>query len=279
MQTYFCTGLVIKKLKEGMTLRISLPEGAKLGFPEWSFDDQWIAFNRYTDTGVELWVAETKTGKAKALTPPHINATLNDGFRWMPDSRLIINIVLEDRGEPPQAPAVPIGPNIQETSGKFAKVWTYQDLLQNPYDEALFDYYTTSQIVEIDVTTGQTRKIGEPGIYQSVSPSSDGNLLLVRRIKKPYSYSVPYFYFAHSYEIWEAKGKLVHLLADLPLADEVPMRGVPTGPRSVEWRPLKKSTLVWVEALDGGSTSKKRDWLSLQNTTGRKDGAPLISSI
>jgi len=131
MQTNFCTGLVIKKLKDGETIRISLPEGAKLGFPEWSYDDQWIAFNRYTASGVELWVAETETGKAKALTPPHINAILNDGFRWMPDNRhLLINIILEDRGEPPPIPAVPVGPNIQQTSGKFAKVWTYQDLLQ-----------------------------------------------------------------------------------------------------------------------------------------------------
>jgi dipeptidyl aminopeptidase/acylaminoacyl peptidase len=258
MQTYFCTGLVIKKLKEGETVRISIPEGAEMGFPEWSFDDQWIAFNRYTDSGVELWVAEAKTGKAKALTPPHINASLNDGFRWMPDNRhLLISLVLEDRGEPPQAPDVPVGPNIQEAAGKFAKVWTYQDLLQNPYDEALFDYYTTSQIVEIDVTTGESHKIGEPGIYLSVSPSADRNLLLVRRIKKPYSYSVPYYYFARSYEIWDPKGNLVHLLADLPLADEVPMRGVPTGPRSVEWRPLKKASLVWVEALDGGDPEKE----------------------
>ena len=256
--TSFNTGLTIKVIKDGSTIPIDLPKGAKLGSPRWSFDGSWIAFTRYTDAGIELWAADVKTGKAKALTGSVINATISSGFTWLLDNRhLLAYTVLEDRGNPPKKPEVPIGPNIQETSGKFAKVWTYQDLLTCPYDEKLFDYYTTSQIVEIDVISGSSRKIGEQGIYLYADPSPDGNLLLVYRIKKPYSYSVPYYSFPHSLEIWDRGGKLVHVFADLPLADEVPMRGVPTGPRSVQWRPLKPATLIWVEALDEGNPEKK----------------------
>jgi len=256
--TSFYTGLTIKVIKDGSTIPIDLPKGAKLGSPRWSFDGSWIAFTRYTDAGIELWAADIKTGKAKALTGSVINATISSGFTWLLDNRhLLAYTVLEDRGNPPKKPEVPIGPNIQETSGKFAKVWTYQDLLTCPYDEKLFDYYTTSQIVEIDVISGSSRKIGEQGIYLYADPSPDGNLLLVYRIKKPYSYSVPYYSFPHSLEIWDRGGKLVHVFADLPLADEVPMRGVPTGPRSVHWRPLKPATLIWVEALDEGNPEKK----------------------
>ncbi len=256
--TSFYTGLTIKVIKDGSTIPIDLPKGAKLGSPRWSFDGSWIAFTRYTDAGIELWAADVKTGKAKALTGSVINATISSGFTWLLDNRhLLAYTVLEDRGNPPKKPEVPIGPNIQETSGKFAKVWTYQDLLTCPYDEKLFDYYTTSQIVEIDVFSGSSRRIGEQGIYLYADPSPDGNLLLVYRIKKPYSYSVPYYSFPHSLEIWDRGGKLVHVFADLPLADEVPMRGVPTGPRSVQWRPLKPATLIWVEALDEGNPEKK----------------------
>jgi len=256
--TSFNTGLTIKVIKDGSTIPIDLPKGAKLGSPRWSFDGSWIAFTRYTDAGIELWATDVKTGKAKALTGSVINATISSGFTWLLDNRhLLAYTVLEDRGNPPKKPEVPIGPNIQETSGKFAKVWTYQDLLTCPYDEKLFDYYTTSQIVEIDVISGSSRKIGEQGIYLYADPSPDGNLLLVYRIKKPYSYSVPYYSFPHSLEIWDRGGKLVHVFADLPLADEVPMRGVPTGPRSVQWRPLKPATLIWVEALDEGNPEKK----------------------
>lgn len=257
-QTFFYTGLTIKSLKNGSIKQISLPEGVKLGFPRWSYDGQWLAFPRYTDTGIELWVVEAKTGKEKALTGPIINSTISSGFTWLPDNcHLLLYTVVAERGNPPEKSGVPIGPNIQKTSGKFAKVWTYQDLLETPYDEKLFEYYTTSQILEIDVISGKSRKIGPPGIYRYAVPSPDGNLLLVYKTKKPFSYSVPYFYFTHTLEIWDRDGKPVHLLADLPLADEVPMRGVPTGPRSVEWRPLKPATLIWIEALDGGDPEKK----------------------
>lgn len=256
-QTTFYTGLSIKSIKDGSMIRIALPEGAKLTFPRWSNDGSWITFLSYTEKGLELWIADSKTAKARALTGPIINATISFGFTWLPDNhRLLVYTVLENRGNPPQKPEVPAGPNIQETSGKFSTVWTYQDLLTNPYDEKLFDYYATSQVMEIDVISGSSRKIGNPGVYLNADPSPDGNLLLVYRIKRPYSYSVPYSSFPHSLEIWDGDGKLVHLLADLPLADEVPVRGVPKGPRSVEWRAFKPASLIWVEALDEGDPEK-----------------------
>jgi len=256
--TTFYTGIIIKSIKDGSTKQISLPGGSKLSYPRWSHDGKWFAFLRYTDTGLELWAAEAKTGKAKALTGLVINATVTSGFSWLNDSHhLLAYTVPEGRGNAPEKPAVPVGPNIQTTTGKFAKVWTYQDLLQTPYDEKLFTYYATSQIIEIDVTSGSSRKIADPAVYLNADPSPDGKLLLVYRIKEPYSYSVPYYNFTHSLEIWDRDGSLVHLFADLPLADEVPMRGVPTGPRSVEWRALKPATLIWVEALDEGNPEKK----------------------
>ena len=52
-------------------------------------------------------------------------------------------------------------------------------------------------------------------------------------------------------------GKVVHTVADLPLQDQVPIEGVPTGPRSVQWVPNKPATLVWAEALDDGDPKKK----------------------
>lgn len=257
-QLTFFTRLTLIDLKTRTTRQIALAEGIKMGFPQWSYDGLWIAFPRYVDKGVELWVVEAKTGKARAITAPTLNAILNNGFVWCPDNRhLLANIVVEGRGNPPSPPLVPVGPNIQETAGKFSKVWTYQDLLRTPYDEALFDYYATSQIVEINLLTGESRKIGRPGIYLYNRPSPDGNYLLVRRIKKPYSYSVPFSSFAHALEVWDKNGDLVRLIADLPLADEVPPNGVPTGPRAIEWRALRPAALVWVEALDEGNPEKQ----------------------
>ena len=253
-QTTFYTNLALKNLKDESTIFIALQEGANLGFPRWSFDGKWLAFLRYLENGIELSIAETESGKSKILVSSRINSVLNSGFRWMPDNRhLLVNLVLEK----PEPPSVPIGPTIQETSGKFSKVRTYQDLLTNPYDEVLFDYYAASQIVEIDVLNGSSRNIGLPGIYGTITPSPDGNFILVDKIKKPYSYNVPYNNFAHTLEIWDRDGKIVHFLAELPLADEVPIRGVPEGPRSVEWRSLEPAALVWGDALDEGNPEKE----------------------
>ena len=60
-------------------------------------------------------------------------------------------------------------------------------------------------------------------------------------------------------ELLEEAEDLVHdvyaeTLASLPLAEQVPIRGVPTGPREHEWRATAPATVVWVEALDGGRT-------------------------
>ncbi len=257
-QLTFYTGLTLVGVKDGSARKISLPEGIKMGFPEWSYDGKWIAFARYLDSGVELWAVDVVSGQAKQVAAGRVNAVLGSGFTWLPDNRrLLVNFVPEGRGKPPDRPLVPIGPNVQQTSGKFSKVWTYQDLLENSHDEALFEHYATSQIVEIDVGNGKTREIGPPGLYLENSPSPDGNYILIFRIKKPFSYSVPYYNFAHSLEVWDKEGRLVHLIADLPVADEIPINGVEKGPRRAQWQPLRSATLVWVEALDEGNPEVK----------------------
>jgi dipeptidyl aminopeptidase/acylaminoacyl peptidase len=257
-QLMFHTALSLVSLRDGKTRRVALPEAVKMGFPQWSHDGRWIAFARYKEDGAELWVVNAATAEAKPLTPAILNSVLGSGLGWLPDSRhLLVHSIVEGRGNPPQPPAVPVGPVIEETYGKVSKVATYQDLLKSTYDDSLFEYHATSQLVEVDAASGATRKIGPPGISLFADPSPDGKYLLVRRIKKPFSHSVPFFNFAHTLEVWNKDGELIKVLADLPAAEEVPLNGVPTGPRSPEWQPLRPSTLVWVEALDGGDPEKE----------------------
>ncbi len=264
----FSTGLSLEDVKTGAVRKIALPGGVKFTFLSWSPDGRSMAFLRYLENGVELWAVDVAAGSAKALlTGPVVNA-VTSGFAWMPDGhRLIVPLIPDGRGQAPQAPRVPIGPNVQQTSGKAAKVATYEDLLKTPFDELQFDYYATAQLAVVDIATGAVRKIGSPGIFSDISPSPDMKDLLVDRVKRPYSYSVPYPDFAHAYEIWDPDGGLIKVLADLPLSEEVPMNGVPTGPRNVDWMALKPATLVWAEALDGGNPERTvpfRDRLMMQ---------------
>ena len=253
----FNTGLSLETVDKAEVRRIPLPDGIKFMFPSWSPDGRFMAFLRFLDASVELWVVDVASGTAKALTGSSINA-VTFGFDWMPDGRsLLATLVPEGRGPAPEAPRVPIGPNVQETSGKAAKAATYQDLLKNPYDERLFEYYATGQLAVIDIATGEVRNIGAPGIFAAVSVSPDLNYILVDRVKRPFSYSVPYYDFAHAYEIWDKAGKTVKVLADLPAAETVPLNGVPTGVRSAGWMAMKPASLVWAEALDEGDPEKQ----------------------
>ena len=254
---YFNTGISLKNLNTGETRIVDFPDGMKFTVPAWAPDGRSLALLRYLDEGIELWLVDIKTGTAKALTPATVNAVLAS-FGWLPDSRrLFVSLVPEDRNPAPEPPRVPIGPNIQETAGQFTKAATYQDLLKTAFDEALFDYYATAQLAIVDISGGTLRKIGPPGIFTDVAFSPDLGYILVNRLKRPYSYSVPLYGFSRTYEVWDMEGALVHLLADLPPAENVPINGVPTGPRSVEWMTHKSSTLIWVEALDEGDPEKE----------------------
>jgi len=252
------TGLSVTRFSDGSTRRISLPAQAKIQPPVWSADGKRFAFLRDLDDGVELWVGNVASGEAHRLTDLRLNDVLGNAFEWMPDSRhLLVRTVPAGRGTPPVESPVPIGPRVQETAGKQSRMATYQDLLEDDHDGDLFEHFATSQLEMIDVETGTHTAVGEPGLYLGNTPSFDGHFLLMTRLERPFSRRVPYDYFARSLEIWRPDGSMVGRVARLPVSDEVPQQGVPTGPRNAQWQPLVAPTVVWVEALDGGDPRAK----------------------
>jgi len=205
-------------------------------------------------------VGDAATGKIHNLKAMTINSVLGNPLSWMPDNHtLLVQLVPATRGPAPAEPVVPTEPNTQESSGRPGPVRTYEDLLKTPYDERLFEYYATSRLALVDSATGTSRAIGDAAIFQSVDASPDGQHLLVTRLHKPFSYLFPDTDFPKDIEVWDTKGKLVYKVASLPLADQVPIDGVITGPRAVRWRPDEPATLVWVKALDNGDPKKKVD--------------------
>ena len=251
------TGIQLQPVDGGATARVSLPAGARVSLPLWSHDGSRFAFARDVADGVELWVAEAATGAARPVEGIRLNDVLGAPISWNAARSLIVRTVPRARGEAPRAPAVPIGPVVEETAGKTSQMATFQDLLRNPHDAALFEHYARAQLVVVDAASGSATPLGEPGLYTDVDPSPDGRYLLVDRVKAPFSTRVPFFYFARSSEVWDAAGRKLATIAELPVSDEVPRQGVPTGPRQVSWQPLVPASLVWVEATDGGDPTKK----------------------
>ncbi|HEU4795715.1 MAG TPA: prolyl oligopeptidase family serine peptidase [Pyrinomonadaceae bacterium] len=254
----YSVGLTLKRIADGAEVQIQVPTNAKITGIEWSDDGKHFSFLNTTPTRVELWVGDTATGKIQNIKGVQINSVLGSPVTWMPDNRtLLVQLIPRSRGAAPPKPPVPEEPNTQESSGRPGPVRTFEDLLKSPYDEDLFEYYATSQLALVDSSSGKTTPFGEASIFQGIDPAPDGRHLLVTRAHRPFSYLFPDFAFPKELEVWDTKGKLVHKLASLPLADQVPIDGVITGPRSARWRPNEPATLVWAKALDGGDPKKK----------------------
>ena len=255
------TAVTIQWLDGDKKVGIQLPARGRLsGMPKWSPDGRRIAFGMDTEQGVEIWTADTRTGKSARLGNFHFNDVLGS-YNWMEDSeRLFVYQLPKGRGAAPVPAAVPNGPNIEETAGKISQVMTFQDLLKNESDERLFEYHAASQLALVNTTTGQSQLLGKPGLYMGASWSPDENYLLVTTLRRPFSYRVQYNNFARKTELWGKTGTPLRTLVEYPVTDEIPRQGVVNGPRAFDWQALHPARLIWAEALDGGDPKKKVDF-------------------
>ena len=258
-RTSFTTGLRLVDVASGTTRALSgLPATPRLSFPDWSPDGRKLAFTHTADDHVELWIAEVESGVARKLIERPLNASFDDGLSWLSGSeRLLVRLIPSDRGPAPVGPEVAMGPLVDETSGRQATNRTYQDLLATPLDDARFTHYFTAELAIVGLDGAITPLGRGPearGVFASLDPSPDGRWLLVERSVEPYSHQVPWYWFASKVELWSLTdpGAALRVLAERPVAEEVPIEGVRTGPRGFEWQPLAGAALVWAEALDGG---------------------------
>ena len=255
-QLSYSRGISLRRRSGGEAIRIPVIEGARIAGVSWSHHSDNFAFTIATGMGTELWVASVnQPDQPKRLTDRL--STVLGSFDWMPDGKQILcHLVPENREAEPAQPAAPLGPNMQESSGNTSPIRTFQDLLTSPYDESLFEYYGTSQVAIIDLH-GRSAMLGSPGLIDAAVPSPDGIHFLVTTLHRPFSYLLTYGSFPRRYEVWDRSGQVVHQVVDMPLEENVPIEGVRTGPRSIEWSSSQPATLNWAEALDGGDPRTK----------------------
>lgn len=245
-----------------------LPRDPALGFPMWNDDGKKFAFTNTKQNSIELWICDVATLKAQKIED-NINMVFGNSFgrgsggaiNWLSDNKSILYYVSDPgRGNNPARSSVPDGPVVQENLGKQGQAATYQDLLKDPVDEMIFEYYAKSQLMLWDGESSV--KAGKPGMITDISPSPDGKYFMITMINRPFSYIVPYNSFPSVTQIWDLKGNNVKTLIVEPLIENRP-RGydmVLPGPRGYNWRSDKPSTVYWVEALDEGDYKKEMQY-------------------
>jgi len=240
-----------------------MPQKPRLANLNWSHDESMVAFTNTVSEGVELWVLDIKSRKAKKLSQANLNANMRSVMTWFKDDKsLLVKVIpaskktLIDREN-----TVPNGPTISVSDGSKAQNRTYQDLLKNKTDEYNFEQLATSELHRIDLN-GNSKLWHEAKMFTSVSFSPDGEYVMTNQVQKPFSYLVTYNRFPRQTDIFKSNGKFIKTFHQSPLIEDIPkgFMSVRKGKRDIQWRSDEKSTLYWVEALDEGDAEKTVDF-------------------
>ncbi len=251
------SGLSVLRVSDGEQRDLALPAGAQVSLPVFAPDGRRFAFMMDEPDGVGVWVADAGT-TADPVQVPGLRVTdvlggeppsTGGTITWSRDGRSLLVLGATTAAV---TSAGTVEPRIEEAIGKKSMMPTFQDMLQTPADEDAFEAFATSVPLRVDPVTGAAVQLGPPGLYQYVDDSPDSQYLLVYRLQRPFSYRVPSGFFARRVEVWTAAGETATVLADLPVSDQVPMMGVPTGPRLLTWDERSPARLLWLRALDGG---------------------------
>ena len=241
------------RVEDGVTTPLNLPEGAEVDDMVWTVDGKRFALIVIHTDHIGLWVGSVE-GEVKKIENFALNPLMGTAVSWLPDQKRLLVRRIPQRGLAPEPPVIPSGPEIVEGIGASARsTYEARNLLETAHDEVLFEYYTTSELVIFDPATGEVDIVGKSAPYYMAEFSPDGEYILIARLVGPWSHEVTWRRFASEIEVWNDQGELVANIVSLPLTNEVPIHGVPMGPRSVSWRPTAPHTLFWVEALDGGN--------------------------
>ncbi|WP_316797197.1 alpha/beta hydrolase family protein [Pedobacter agri] len=253
----FINNFSLKNIKSNQTFQVvGLPSPLYAGNISWNPSENKIAFTNTTQKGVDLYVIDIAAKKATKTNKAFLNVVLGSGLTWLNDNTIIYRTVTKPSSAAPTKPLMPKGPTIQQNLGKAAPSATYQDLIKSPFDEQLFEFFATSQLVKN--TAGVETPIGKPAIYQRVNISPDKNFMMVETIRKPFSYLVSAFGFPSTVAITDLAGKSVKVIAELPSSEGTPSGydNIQNVARGFDWRDDEPATIVWAKPLDSGLIKK-----------------------
>jgi dipeptidyl aminopeptidase/acylaminoacyl peptidase len=248
LDTYGIHGFRIYSLADRAFRDVELPEEAFASDFMWSPEGDRIAFLAHLRDRTELWTVDAATGRTNEVSDRHLMTTLgtrsqgqgsrtSSMLQWTPEGTLLTLAVDESRGPEPEASAVPESPGISRSREEPVQTRTLPFLMEADHDKDLFEYFTTSRIVELGEEM-EPRYIGEPAMYTSISLSPDGRHIMADMVERPFSLIVNWTSFPRRTVILDrATGEEMVTLATSPLRDGSDDRDPEELGRSMAWRP------------------------------------------
>ena len=257
----FINDLWLKNIKSGKEFKVAgLPSPMSATSVLWSPNNKKLAFIQVGNNRVDLYVVDISAQKATKMNKQPLNVLIAGSYQWMDDNTLLYRTIMKPATAAPARSLTPKGPAVQQSLGTAAPKPTFQDLIKTPYDEQLFEFYATSQLVKN--TNGEETRIGQPAIYSFINISPDKKFLLLRTITKPFSYLVTSQGFPSIVKITDINGKVIKQVANLPSSETSPSGydNVQNVARGFDWRDDKPATIVWCQPLDSGLIKNKMDF-------------------
>ncbi len=260
--------------KTGIEKSFSFPKASYVQAMSWSPNGKYLAVVVEAAKCVELWIVSIPSLKKSKVPALCLNTSFDDmgEMNWITEDQLLLNRRTNTK-EVKVSKSTPLGPVIRESKGLVAQNRTYQDLLKTPEEARAFADATSGQLSLLNLRTLKLKNIGEKGIYSSFSVSPNREWVILTRLDEPFLYTVPYNLFKRTRSLWSLNGKVKKVIGSVGPFENLPIEGVPTGPRNLEWDPTQPQRYVHVEALDGGDWKTKvphRDQLFMNTVTNAK---------
>lgn len=249
-----------QEIGKGETIKVNgLPEQTPILDIVWSPDSRYVAIVMLEKSGASLWLVDTDTQLCKRLLDRRLALPLvgEEFLRWHGASKyLICTIITSEKGGMPNLEENSKKPVIFENlEGRSVPRRAYQGLLTSEYDENLFDYLATGQLISVNLS-GDIVKIGEPDILLDYDISPNGDYLMAHFVRKPYSYSYTVHRFPSILKIFNINSPLVQEKKQLRLDNVIRPQGRDAAynvPRGFKWRTDQDASLIWIEAMDEGN--------------------------
>ena len=267
-------GVTFYNVADGHKVRAQLPADARVGAVVWSNKGDRAACALFADGGADLWIVEAATGAAKRIEGVKLQGVPALWMEWVHGDAGIYALVVAPGVQVPGFGArVPSGPAVRSASGHAAPQRTSRDVLRTSEDQARFESFVTSRVVEVATAGGKLWPLTDSAPVASIGLAPDENSLLVTRYTLPVPVGFPAALFPTATEIRARTAKNAMGLDDKAPLEMVRLAAAPLntrsaiastaplGPREFTWAPDGKSLWAadWEDAAGADMNAAVRD--------------------